>query len=155
MARRILIGFALRDEARRTLEAVPAYMLERLHAIDPGVEVVYAPVAYDARLHARMRTLPCADLLSDCRQFPAAFLDALPCTEILMSVLAPVDLVERAPSLRWVANPGSGSEQFRSHRLSESNVSLTSSKGVAARSIAQFAIGQLLLLARRGPERLA
>jgi len=54
------------------------------------VKVIYAPVAYDAGLHARMRTQPHADLLAENAHFPSAFMDALPQADVLMTLLAPV-----------------------------------------------------------------
>ena len=49
---------------------------------------------------------------------------------------------------------GSGTEQYGPLGIPGSHVTLTSSKGVAARSIAEFTLGQLLVLAKRFPERL-
>ena len=49
---------------------------------------------------------------------------------------------------------GSGTEQYGALGILGSHVTLTSSKGVAARSIAEFTLGQLLMLSKRFADRL-
>jgi phosphoglycerate dehydrogenase-like enzyme len=115
---------------------------------------VYAPISHDPAPLARMKSCSREQLLQDSAAFPAAFCDSLPDTEILYTLVAPVDLLDRAPMLRWVANLGSGTEHYQAHGLQGSPVRLTSAKGVGARCIAEFAMSQLLALSRRWPERI-
>lgn len=95
-----------------------------------------------------------AALLDLAKQFPKAFLDRLPEVEVLYGLYFPVDLLERAPKLKWIANMGSGTEQYAALGILGSHVTLTSSKGVAARSIAEFTLGQLLMMSKRFADRL-
>jgi len=156
MARRVvLIGYGLRDAASRLLSELPQDLRDAFRAIDPEVELVYAPVPLDLAMQARMRAGSREELLQFTERFPPEFLRALPDAEVVFTVLAPVDLLQRAPALRWVANAGSGTEQYQAHGILGSRVLLSSSKGVAARSVAEFAMSQLLLLARCWPARLA
>jgi phosphoglycerate dehydrogenase-like enzyme len=154
MARRVvLIGFPCGGAP--DAQALPAPLLQRLQAIDPDAEVVYAPVPTDKEMLSRMRSGERSELLPYSDRFPAEFLRALPDTEVLFTLVAPVDLLERAPNLKWVANAGSGTEQYNAHGILGSHVLLSSAKGVAARTVAEFAISQLLLLARNWPARIS
>jgi phosphoglycerate dehydrogenase-like enzyme len=95
-----------------------------------------------------------AALLDLAKQFPKEFLDRLPEVEVLYGLYFPVDLLQRAPKLKWIANMGSGTEQYAALGILGSHVTLTSSKGVAARSIAEFTLGQLLMMSKRFADRL-
>src|ERR1700676_590845 len=117
----ILIGYEFRDPPT-------AAMIERLRAIDPAVRIVYAPMRYDAAVHAQMRAAPRDELLGLTSRFPADYLAALSETEILFTLLAPVDLLKCAPRVRWVANAGSGTDQYNAHGILGSRVILTSAK---------------------------
>jgi phosphoglycerate dehydrogenase-like enzyme len=150
--RRILIGYEFHNPDGSPAEALDPQMIARLHAVDPDAEVVYAPIPYHASMQARLRSERPEQLLD--LKFPAAYLDALGDAEVLFTLFAPVDLLSRAPRLRWVANVGSGTDQYQAHGILASNVMLSSAKGVAARSIAEFAMSQLLVLARNWPARL-
>jgi len=156
MARRIvLIGYPHAQVSGQERPQLPEAFRERLRALDPQAEVVYAPVPVDGEMLTRMRAGDPAELLRYNARFPAQFMQALPDTEVLFTLLAPVDLLQRAPKLRWVANVGSGTEHYSAHGILGSHVTLSSSKGVAARSVAEFAVSQLLMLARSWPARLA
>ena len=150
--RHILIGFPLGVEATTSGGDLRPDLIAKLHAIDSSVDVVYAPV-HDPELLQAMRS---GSYASDgfASRFPQAYLEALPTCEIILTLLAPTDLLHRAPALRWLANAGSGTEQHMALGLSGSLVTLTCAKGVAADSIAEFAMSQLLVLARGWPTRL-
>jgi len=154
MSRLVLIGYEFRQSDRVGAATFDPARIGMLRAVDPTVEVVYAPVHHDAAMLARMRSEPRDRLLELTRRFPPAYLDALAEAEVLFTLFAPVDLLDRAPRLRWLANIGSGTDQYQAHGILGSGVALTSAKGVAGRSIAEFAMSQLLVLARRWPERL-
>ena len=75
--RLVLVGYALRDTSGQTLQRLPDGFARRLQAIDPGCEVVYAPVPYDAALQVRMRSLPRAELLRELDKFSPEYVAAL------------------------------------------------------------------------------
>ncbi|HSV78705.1 MAG TPA: D-2-hydroxyacid dehydrogenase [Ramlibacter sp.] len=153
--RMILIGYGLRDAADRTLTDLPRELREAFRRVDPEAELVYAPLPLDLDMQARMRAGSREELLQYTDRFPPEYLRTLPEAAVLFTLFAPVDVLERAPKLRWIANAGSGTEQYQAHGILGSRVMLSSSKGVAARSVAEFAMSQLLLLARCWPARIA
>jgi len=134
---------------------VDAPDLERLRAVSQELDVIYAPVTLDPTWQRVFATRSRSELLPLTPKFPRATLDALADADVVYCLGLPVDTVALAPKLRWIANLGSGTDQYQAFGLHEANVTLTSSKGVAARTIAEFVMAQLLLLFKRFPERLA
>lgn len=132
---------------------VDAADLDRLRAIG-DVDVIYAPLPPALANLRTFSSKPREALLPLTGSFPKQLLDALPEAEVIYALSLPVDTLERAPKLRWIANLGSGTDQYQAFGLPASKVTLTSSKGVAARTIAEFVLAQLLLMAKRLPERL-
>jgi phosphoglycerate dehydrogenase-like enzyme len=128
--------------------------LERLRSLSPDLEVIHAPLPTELANLRLFSTRPRSELLALSKNFPQALLEALPETEIVYCLALPVDALERAPRLRWIANMGSGTDQYQAFGLLDSKVVLTSSKGVAARTIAEFVMAQLLSIAKRLPERV-
>jgi phosphoglycerate dehydrogenase-like enzyme len=128
--------------------------LEQLRALGPELEVVHAPLPTELSNLRLFSTRPRAELLALEKNFPRPLLDALSDAEIVYCLALPVDTLERAPRLRWIANMGSGTDQYQAFGLLDSKVVLTSSKGVAARTIAEFVMAQILSIAKRLPERV-
>ena len=128
-------------------------LVEKARAVSGDFEVVYLPVQLppDALRTYASGTAEAREALN--QRYPAEFMQRLPEAEVIYSLHLPVDLLKRAPKLKWVANMGSGTEQYGPLGVLGSGVTLTSSKGVAARSIAEFVMAQLLALNKRLPER--
>lgn len=155
MAKRvILIGYGFRDPANRLIETLDPEKLARLRGIDPEVEVVYAPMGQDLSILTIMKSGEPGAMKALLPRFPKAYLDALPRADILLTIYAPWDLVARSPKLGWIANAGSGTDQYKALALPPDRITLTSAKGVASRSIAEFAMSQLLVMARNWPGRM-
>lgn len=150
----ILIGYGFRDPANRMLETLDPGKVERLRAIDPEVEVVYAPVPHDLSILTIMKSGDRAKMQALLPRFAGTYLETLPRADILLTIYAPVDLVSRSPKLAWIANAGSGTDQYKALDLPIDRITLTSAKGVASRSIAEFAMSQLLVMARNWPARM-
>jgi phosphoglycerate dehydrogenase-like enzyme len=127
--------------------------LDLIRAVDPALEVAYTPFMEDDSVRRMRATAPLEVIRSRKQEIPPALYEELAGTEILIALDTPVDLLARAPKLRWIHNIGSGTDHYRGSGVLESEVILTSSKGVAARTIAEFVMGQLLALAKRMPER--
>ncbi len=82
------------------------------------------------------------------------FLNALHDVEILCSHNLPDDLLERAPKLRWLQNPGAGLERLRPLKVLEpgSRVIVTSASGIHETQISEYVIGSMLVFNRSWPE---
>jgi phosphoglycerate dehydrogenase-like enzyme len=82
------------------------------------------------------------------------FLRALEGAEILCSLNLPNDLLERAPKLRWLQNPGAGLERLRPLKVLEpgSRVIVTSASGIHETQISEYVIGSMLVFNRSWPE---
>jgi phosphoglycerate dehydrogenase-like enzyme len=82
------------------------------------------------------------------------FLRALEGAEILCSLNLPDDLLERAPKLRWLQNPGAGLERLRPLKLLDagSRVIVTSASGIHETQISEYVIGSMLVFNRSWPE---
>ena len=145
--RQVIVTFPMRD---------PAVVAEANRVVG-DFELSYIPIQLHLDNLELLRLYQSGDkaaLLALAQKFPQDFLDRLGEAEVLYGLYFPVDLLQRAPKLKWIANMGSGTEQYGPLGILGSHVTLTSSKGVAARSIAEFTLGQLLVLAKRFPERL-
>jgi phosphoglycerate dehydrogenase-like enzyme len=82
------------------------------------------------------------------------FLNALRNVEILCSYNLPDDLLERAPKLRWLQNPGAGLERLRPLKVLDpgSRVIVTSASGIHETQISEYVIGSMLVFNRSWPE---
>jgi phosphoglycerate dehydrogenase-like enzyme len=139
----ILVTFPLQDLSD----------LERVREAAPGWDVRYVPFMLDMAARRRRATAPLEELRAYPDEFPQVFLDTLPEVEAMLGLDVPIDILERAPKLRWVQNIGSGTDQYRGTGILESPVILTSAKGLTARIIAEFVLAQLLALAKQFPTR--
>jgi phosphoglycerate dehydrogenase-like enzyme len=72
--------------------------------------------------------------------------------DVLLTHDTPLDLPERAPRLRWVHAIGSGVGNLRYVPLGARGITLTNSRGVASDSVADFAMGRILMVWKRFPE---
>jgi phosphoglycerate dehydrogenase-like enzyme len=134
--------------------SVGSEALDQVRALSADLEVVFAPFTLGGKAMRAFATQPREVLRGLTTGFPPEFLAALPEAEVIYGVALPVDVLERAPRLRWMANALSGSDHLTSLGLPNERVVMTSSKGVAAASIAEFVLAQLLALFKGLPQRL-
>jgi phosphoglycerate dehydrogenase-like enzyme len=144
MGRLVCVSFPLATGPRE---------VERIRAIHPALEVVAAAYVEDeGRRQSRHRSsiealrAGAPALADDVR---AAFERA----EIVLALDVPVGLADWAPNLRWVHVIGAGTDHLAGAGLAEHGVTVTNSSGVAARSIAEFVLGRLLMIWKRFPEQ--
>lgn len=128
--------------------------VEQVRSIDKGLEVIYAPNRLDTAAMREFSSKPAAALHHWTSAFSKPMMDSLPRAEVIFGQLLPVDVVARAPALRWVANVLSGSEHLKPMGIPDGRITVTCSRGVAAGPIAEFAMLQLLMLFKRAPERM-
>lgn len=128
--------------------------LEALRTRYPELDVVHMPIRLDPAANRAFATQPAETLQVWTKSFPAAFLEKLAQAEVAYGLMYPVDLVQRAPRLRWLCNVLSGSDHLKPLGLADSNITVTCSKGVSAIPIAEFAVTQLLVLLKRVVQRL-
>lgn len=128
--------------------------VEEVRSVDRGLEVVYAPNRLDTAAMREFSSKPAHALHHWTSNFSKPMLDSLPHAEVIFGQLLPVDVVARAPVLRWVANVLSGSEHLRPMGIPNERIAVTCSRGVAAGPIAEFVMTQLLMLFKRSAERM-
>jgi len=128
--------------------------LESLRAQYPELDVVHMPFRLDPAANRAFSTQPADSLHAWTKSFPAAFLEQLAQAEVAYGLMYPVDLVQRAPNLRWLCNVLSGSDHLKPLGLAGSNITVTCSRGVSATPIAEFVVTQLLVLFKRVLQRL-
>ena len=134
---RILIGSALEAEH-----------VAKIAAVDPAVEVLYAPellptTRYAADHHGPPRDLTEADL-ERWRSMRAA-------ADVSFDFdwLDPAGMAGNCPRLRWVQASSSGIGQFIERtRLSDSDITFTTAAGVHAIPLAEFALTGVLYFAQ-------
>jgi phosphoglycerate dehydrogenase-like enzyme len=126
----------------------PAH-IERLHALDPRVEVVALPVDPESG----WATVPPKDPHDEPPPWAlgvaAERRAALAGAEVLFALHAPKGLMQLAPRLRWIQGVGAGVEQFAKAGVLRERVVVTNASGVSAASMAEFVIGRLLQVWKR------
>lgn len=127
--------------------------LGRLRALDSALEVVYLPFRLEPAATRAFSTQPAESLHAWTTSFPPAYLDRLAEAEVVYGLMFPVDLVRRAPKLRWLCNVLSGSDHLKPLGLAGTNITVTCSKGVSAVPIAEFVVTQLMVLFKGVLER--
>jgi phosphoglycerate dehydrogenase-like enzyme len=138
---RVLIGSALEAEH-----------VARIAAVDPGVEVLYAPellptTRYVADHHGPPRDLAEADL--DRWRSMRALADI----SFDFDWLDPAAMADNCPRLRWVQASSSGIGQFMERtRLGDSSITFTTAAGVHAVPLAEFALTGVLYFVKELPE---
>jgi phosphoglycerate dehydrogenase-like enzyme len=99
-------------------------LLEELRAVSP-------------RLHVSQQT--CRDAGE-----AAAALEAHPQTEILYAFHVPPDALTRAPRLRWIQLHSAGADHLLEHSIMRSDVAVTTTSGIHATPIAEYALASIL-----------
>lgn len=128
--------------------------IEQVRSVDKGLEVIYVPNRLDSAAMREFSSKSADALHHWTNSFSKPMLESIPRAEVIFGQLFPVDLLARAPKLRWVANVLSGSEHLKPMGIPNERVMVTCSRGVAAVPIAEFVMTQLLMLFKRVPERM-
>jgi phosphoglycerate dehydrogenase-like enzyme len=72
--------------------------------------------------------------------------------EVLFATFTPPGIAKRAPKVRWLHGSQAGVDAYRDSGFLESEVIITLGRGWAARPIAEWVIGAILLLAKLYPK---
>ncbi len=135
--------------------------LEMIAAVDPRVELKYAveemrgerglpggsrhtlyPHMVQPELTAKEASESLDRMLAD--------------TDVIFGWRLPLNLLSRAPRLKWVHGTGAGVDFFtKGTELLQSNVIVTGSSGVRTTSVAEFALCLVLMLAKKTPSHFA
>src|SRR5438105_4586580 len=127
--------------------------VERVRAIHPAIEVVAAPYIEDEGRRQSRHQLSSDALRADAPPLTKETRRAFERAEVVLALDVPVGLADFARNLRWVHVIGAGTDHLTGAGLPEHNVVVTNSSGVAARSIAEYVVGRLLMIWKRFPEQ--
>ena len=105
-------------------------------AVDPRVDAVYA-LHRDAFVRNHIEASRRANSPLDMPE-SADFDEEVGEAQAIFSLGLPVDILDRAPRLRWVQGLGAGVDYYERSGLFNSRVTITNSGGVNARAIAEF-----------------
>jgi len=75
-------------------------------------------------------------------------------TEVLYAFHLPHDLLNKAPRLRWVQLHSAGADHLLGHPIMNSDVLITTTSGIHAPPIAEYAFASMLAWSRRVPKML-
>ena len=75
-------------------------------------------------------------------------------TEVLYAFHLPHDLLNKAPRLRWVQLHSAGADHLLGHPIMNSDVLITTTSGIHAPPIAEYAFASILAWSRRVPKML-
>ena len=126
--------------------------IERLHAIDPRIDVVTLPVDPDSDWINDTSHLPHDEPPTWAAGQAEARRESLARADALITLSTPKGLMELAPRLRWIQSLGAGVEQFVAAGVTRDRVVMTNASGVSAASMSEFVIGRLLQIWKRFPE---
>ncbi|MGD8466722.1 MAG: D-2-hydroxyacid dehydrogenase [Anaerolineae bacterium] len=99
-------------------------LLEQLRVVSP-------------RLHITQETCRNADQV-------AAALSAHPETRVLYTFFVPNDILQQAPSLRWIQLHTAGADHLQNQPVMESNMAITTVSGIHATPIAEYVMASML-----------
>ena len=127
--------------------------VERVRAIHPAIEVVAAPYIEDEGRRQSRHQLSSDALRAGAPPLTEETCRAFERAEVVLALDVPVGLADFAKNLRWVHVIGAGTDHLAGAGLGEHDVVVTNSSGVAARSIAEYVVGRLLMIWKRFPEQ--
>ncbi len=130
-------------------------------AVDPSVEVMYAL----EEVQAELGIIPSSDILLDRstgrqelspEEAGEALDRMLVHTEVIFGCYFPINLLTRAPRLKWVQGFWAGVDAFAgSTGLLQSEVRITNTSGINATLVAEFALLHMLMIVKKVPRFLA
>ena len=135
--------------------------LQKIATIDPRVEVEYAMEEVRAELGIKPNFVSLwSRSMLECeltREEASETLNRmLAHTEVIFGWRLPLNLLSRAPYLKWVQGVGAGVDLLAgSTGLLQSDVIVTNASGVHNTNVAEFALCLLLMLAKKAPRFLA
>ena len=125
-------------------EPLRSEALAALAGIDPRIEVVLAPYAESQADRTARGAEANFTYGADGPEIAPETAEAFSRMHVALALDLPVDIVSRAPNLRWVQSLGAGADQFGPCRFADAGVTLTSSSGANAVGIAEFAVARML-----------
>ncbi|HEX7097144.1 MAG TPA: D-2-hydroxyacid dehydrogenase [Acidimicrobiales bacterium] len=131
----------------------PVIDLDRLRAVDPGVEVITTPYEIDHQMRVAREQDPFSEELRR-REPPlsAEQAEAFARANVVFTLDVPMDMPPRAPNLRWIQAIGSGVGQYVSARLPEGGIVLTNGAGIGAPPIAEWVLARVLQIIKLLPQ---
>jgi len=131
--------------------------VDRITAVDPAVEVIYAVEEVRAELGiAATQAVPWGRPMGQrelTRQEASEALDRmLGHTEVIFGWRLPLNLISRAPRLRWVQGVGAGVDLLAGKTgLLQSDVMVTNASGANAIAVGEFALCLMLMIVKKAP----
>jgi len=135
--------------------------VERIAAVDPRVKVTYAMEKVRAELGLTpTQALPYGRPMWQRELTPEEASKALDRmladTEVIFGWRLPLNLLSRAPHLRWVQGIGAGVDLLvGSTGLLQSDVIVTNASGINATMVVEFTLCLMLMIAKKAPRFLA
>jgi phosphoglycerate dehydrogenase-like enzyme len=132
---------------------VPDTVLDRITKVDPRVKIIDARGWFDGELRATWPQWTVARYLGD-RKYPPTTLEqrnhALASAEVILTGWPPVkDIRERATRLKWVHETPAGASNFLDTDLWDSDVIVTTSRGLTnRRPMAEYVLASFLHFSR-------
>ena len=112
--------------------------LRQISAVNPRIK------AYDASVSAEAAEK--GDAAAE-KQFDALLAQA----EIIWALRPPINLIARAPGLKWIQSPVSGVDSFAVSDVMNSEVTLTNSSGIHGTQVGEMAVALMIMLAKKAP----
>lgn len=131
--------------------------VDRIAAVGPGVEVIYAVEEVRAELGiAATQAVPWGRPMGQrelTHQEASEALDRmLGHTEVIFGWRLPLNLISRAPRLRWVQGVGAGVDLLAGKTgLLQSDVMVTNASGANAIAVGEFALCLMLMIVKKAP----
>lgn len=134
--------------------------LAKIRAVDPRLEVTYVVGELRAELGiAHSAEIPALNPIQQPeltqKEASEAFDRILPYTEIYFGWRFPVNLLARAPNLKWVQWIGAGVDILGRVGLFDSDVKLTYAPGINTVAVSEFGFCLMIMLARQAPRFMA
>ena len=106
-------------------------------------------------IHPRVKVRTAEDLVFEEREGNLSkrekFSRLLAETEIIFGSRIPLNVIHRAPNLKWVHLMGAGADKLVNSELWKSPVIITNSKGISATPLAEFVVCMMLMFVTRAP----
>ncbi len=118
--------------------------VERLRAVDPGVEVIVEPYLESSELRTGRGVPPWDHLRAEAPELTDAQRAAFAAVECGIALDLPFDTHLLAPNLRWIQGLGAGIAQLESAGLAAGGIRLTNASGVTATAMAEFVMARIL-----------
>jgi phosphoglycerate dehydrogenase-like enzyme len=127
--------------------------LERLRALEPRIEGIAAPYVEEESWRRSRHLKSIETLRRTAPPIPDETRAALARAEAWLAFDVPVDARALAPNLKWLHSITAGIDHLAGAGLRGSDITVSTSSGIAAPSVAEFVLGRLLMVWKRFPEQ--